>query len=505
MSESSISHTEPIDTENIGSRTRTAIGWKAISQVMITGLHMVTGIVLARLLMPRDFGILGMATMVTGMAGIFRDLGLGQALIQRRNLEKVHLNSAYWGTLVMGALLTGLTLLLAPFIGTIFKEPRMVPVLQLISLTFVITPFATIPNAMLQRHLDFRRPFWASVVNGVVYAIVGIGMAVTGYSYWSLVYALLASTVASNVTLCIMTRHFPPLIPCFRGIKDLYLFGVGQSGVSLFNYIAGQADYFVVGRWLDTTMLGLYTRAFTLVHQPLTVIAQVITPVLFPMFAHMRDDKEKARAAMSRAFTMVSLFTFPFLTLFAVSAPEFIPLVFGKQWQAAVLPAQILTLAGMLRTLASPAGTLPKAYGYIYALLWRNIVYCVALAGLALVGTRWGIVGVSWGVLLSGIIFFILSVQLLSACSGLTLRDYLRSLRAAIVCSVLVMGLSFPARIVMISHGVSPIIVLAATLVLGGAAAALFILYGPFAECRSALQNLLKMAGKGNQKGLVEE
>ncbi|MEN6304341.1 MAG: oligosaccharide flippase family protein, partial [Armatimonadia bacterium] len=111
MSEPGISHDKALNTENLGSRTRTAIGWKLLSQIMATGLHMVASIILARLLMPKDFGILGMATMVTGLAGIFRDLGLGQALVQRKDLDRDHLASAYWGTLVMGGLLTGLTLL----------------------------------------------------------------------------------------------------------------------------------------------------------------------------------------------------------------------------------------------------------------------------------------------------------------------------------------------------------------------------------------------------------
>ncbi|MEI6499447.1 MAG: lipopolysaccharide biosynthesis protein, partial [Armatimonadota bacterium] len=254
--------------ESLGSRARTAIAWKFLSQGMTYGVQIVTGIVLARLLMPKDFGVLGMATMVTGLVQIFQDLGMGQALVQRREVERRHVSAAFWGTLVMGALLCGLAFLIAPYVGVFFKEPRMVPVLRTVALTFVISPFGTIPYAMLQRKMDFRTPFYSGIAGALAYGAVGVTMALQGYGYWSLVGGLLSSTFASVLVLCVITRHLPPLVPNFNGMSELLNFGVGATGVGIFSYIAQQADYFVVGRRLDSAALGLYTRAFTLVHQP---------------------------------------------------------------------------------------------------------------------------------------------------------------------------------------------------------------------------------------------
>ena len=126
-----------------------------LSKGINMALQMATTIILARLLMPADFGILAMATMVTGLALIFQDLGLGQALVQRKAIRREHTSSAFWGTLVMALLLYAGVFLSAPLVADYFSEPRMVPVLKLIALIFLLSPFAVVPRALLQRELDF--------------------------------------------------------------------------------------------------------------------------------------------------------------------------------------------------------------------------------------------------------------------------------------------------------------------------------------------------------------
>jgi len=388
---------EALTSDNLGSRARTAIRWKVLSQGLTTGLQMLTSIILARLLMPQDFGILGMATIVTGLAGLFRDLGLGQALIQRKEIEKHHLASAHWGTMVMGVLLLGLTVVVAPYVGIFYKEPRMVPVLQVLSLSFVISPFATIPNAMLQRNLDFRRPFHAALAGSVCYAVVGVTMTFMGYGYWRLAGGLLGMTLVSTLTICITTRQFPPLIPCFRGMISLFTFGVGNTGVQFFNYLARQSDYFVTGRCLDATALGIYTRAFSMITYPVTSVSLVIYPVLFPAFSQIQDDLVRTRNVFGRVLTLTSSVVFPSAAVLVVTAPELTPLVFGKQWQPSVLPSQILATAGILGAITNPCGAMAKARGtrFVYGEAWRQAVFAALLITGAYNGTRPGVVGVA--------------------------------------------------------------------------------------------------------------
>ena len=223
---------EPLtpNTDDIGARARTAVGWRALSQFSSQGISIVTGIILARLLMPSDFGIIGMAGIITGLAGVFQDLGFGQALVQRAELRPEHTRAAFWMTLIMGGLLYGALYLVAPWAAEYFHDERVAPVLRLTALSFLISPFGTVPRSLLQRELDFRRPFWAGLAGTITSGAVGITLALLGHGYWSPVWSMLASSVVGTVALCIVTRYTPPLVLTLRGPGSYSPRGGGDRG-----------------------------------------------------------------------------------------------------------------------------------------------------------------------------------------------------------------------------------------------------------------------------------
>jgi len=462
-----------------------------------TGLQMVTGIILARLLMPEDFGILAMATMVTGLAGVFRELGLGQALVQRRELEPTHTTSAFWGTLIMGTGMCGLVLAAAPYVGAYFEEPRMVPVLQVISLTFLISPFGAVPRALLQRELDFKRLFFVGLAGSISYAAVGISMALTGYGYWSLVAALLTSSVVEMMAICTVTGYLPPMIPSLRGIRDLYSFGVAVTGVGLFSYIATRVDYFVIGRQLDSTALGLYTRAYQLSTYPVSKLSSTLYPVLFPTFSHMQDELERTRRAFGRVLTVLALSGFPALCLLAVTAPELIPLLLGPQWAGAVVPIQILSAVGMLRILGNPGGALVKAQGAVYGELWRQAVRAGLVGMGAWIGANWGIVGVSCGVLGAGVVASGLACHLVYSCTRFGARHYLRAVRGPSLTALGTLVAAAATRATAASVGSGPLVTLLATGVVGSCVAVAVAAFNPFKEAREAYTEICAFAKSG--------
>ena len=483
-------HSVPVD--EIGQRARTAAGWQFLSRGLSTGLQMITSIVLARVLMPKDFGIVAMAMIVTGCAGVFSNLGLGQALVQRREITDEHLRSAFWGTLVMGVLLCGVVVVIAPWVGAYFHEPRIVPVLRLTALTFVLSPFAVVPRSLLQRKLDFRTPLSAGLASSLACGAVGITMALLGYGYWSLVGARLVGELVSTVALCILTRYTPPLIPAVRGIRDLYSFGVGVTGSGLFNYLAGNADYFVVGRMLDAAALGLYTRAYTLIIMPIALVNASIAPVLFPAFSRLQDDPERLRKAYGRVLTVIALVGFPALALLGVSAPELIPAVIGDQWRGAIIPTQILVLGGILRTITNPVGALVRGVGgaYVYGEAWRQAVYAGLLAIGAWLGSHWGIVGVAWAVLAVLVVYTFLFAHLAYVCAGFGAMHYLSTLRGPSIGALGAVLSAAAVRQVAIAFGCSPVLTATTTVAVGGGVALVVMLYLPFREMQDARSEL---------------
>jgi len=450
--------------DNLGARARAAAGWQFLAKGIRTALQMVTSIVLARLLMPDDFGIIAMATMVTGLGMIFQDLGLGQALVQRENISDRHTRAAFWGTLGMAALLYAAVFFSAPWVGAFFDEPRMIPVVRVIGLIFVLSPFAVVPRSLLQRDLDFKTQFYAGLVSSLAYGVVGIAMALLGFGYWALVGAPLAAGLANAVALCILTRYVPPLIPSFRGIGDLFGFGAGVTLSGMFAYLASKIDYFVIGRRLGADPLGLYTKAFELIELPTGTVSRVLTPVLFPSFAAMRRDLSRLRTAYGNMLSVVSFFGFPGMVVLAIVAPEAIPLVLGEQWSQAVLPLQIMVGVGMLKVLGPPAGAVIKATGYVYREMWQQMVRAVLLGVGAWFAAPYGIEWVAAVLVVSTAISISISSFIVYSAIEFGLRHFWRALAGPFLISIVVGGVTVGARSITLARTESMALVLVVSL-----------------------------------------
>jgi O-antigen/teichoic acid export membrane protein len=302
-----------------------------------------------------------------------------------------------------------------------------------------------------------------------------------------LVGAQLAQATGQTAAVCVITGYVPPPVPSLHGLRDLYGFGIGITGTGLMDYIAQQVDYFLVGRLVSSAALGLYTRAFILAHYPARIAFSVLYPVLFPAFSHLRGDQEEAKRAYARVTTALSLTAFPSLALLAVVAPELIPVVFGPQWTGSVAPTQILVCAGMLRTMVSAGAALATGFGKVYDQMWRQGVYAAVLAAGALIGLKWGIIGVAWAVLMATAIIGTLMAHLVFRCIGFGLRDHVIALRSPIAIAVIVLLTSAATRHFLVGSTGNAVIVLITTLAVSIIAGIAGFLLLPFPECRTAL------------------
>ena len=465
-------HFETTD-DNIGARTRTAAGWQLLSRGINTTLKMATSIVLARLLMPDDFGIIAMATMVTGLGVVFRDLGLGQALVQRDVISDRHIRAAFWGTLTMAVLLYAAIYFSAPWVSSLFHEPRMIPVIRVIGFVFLLSPLAVVPRSLLQRGLDFRTQFFAGLASSLAYGAVGITMALLGYGYWALVWASLAGGAANTLSMCILTRYVPPAIPSFDGVHDLLDFGIGVTGVAIGHYIASQIDYFMIGRRLDADALGLYTRAYAFVTYP-AVLAGTVSPVFFPAFSRMQNDHDRMRSAYGRLTALMSTVFFPLLAIAVISAPELIPTVFGEQWTPAVLPSQILIVIGLCKIAASGADAVIKAAGRVYAEAWIQMLYGVLIGVGAWFAAPHGIVAVAIAVACANVIHYTLIGHLVWSAIGFGIMDYGTAFRGPILTTLATATVGLLCRWAAISSDYTPLSTLLLTI--GPAALVAYVL-----------------------------
>jgi PST family polysaccharide transporter len=385
-------------------------GAYAILQLVVLG-------VLARLVAPAEFGVMSAALVVIGLSAIASQLGVGPALVQRRELEQRHIDTGFATSVVLGIVLGGLVWLGAPAAAAFFRIGEVEPVLRALAWLFPLQGIATVAESLIKRELRFR---WLANVDVISYALgygaVAITYGLLGGLRGGGVWALVMGEIGHNlVRSALLLWRRPPRIhgrPERIAFRDLMYFGGGFTVARIANQLSLEGDNLVVGRFLGPEALGFYGRAYRLMSAPASGFATILDAVLFPAMARVQAEPQRLATAYRRALALIALVILPMSATFVVLAPEIVQVVLGSRWTAVVAPFQILALGMVFRTSARIADSLTRATGAVYRRAWRQVLYATLVIGGAWVGMHWGIAGVAWAVLLALIANFTLMTHL---------------------------------------------------------------------------------------------
>jgi len=393
-------------------RTVRAFAWRFISEWSRFGLQLAVMIVLARLLPVESFGLLTIAMIFINFA-LKAQLGVSSAIVQANEITRTYIRVAFSLSVLSGIILTVVIWFCAPVAAAIFGAGAIASVLRLMSISFLLTSFGAIAEALLERKLNYRRLLTVEIFSyGIGYCFIGIMLALMDYGVWALAWA---SVIYSFLKTCLLISVSPHAWwPSFARSErsKLLNFGTGTSLSRLANFAAANGDYFVVGRWLGATALGLYSRAFQLMSLPMYQFSSVISCVLFPAYAKIQNDTDRLKRAYLGAVCLSFLVILPALTTLAVAAPDLIAAGFGASWTGATLPLQILCIGGVFQCMYNLGDSLARAKGAVYWKLWCHTVYAVCVFVASLIGSRWGITGVATGVVIAMSIIYILMARL---------------------------------------------------------------------------------------------
>lgn len=386
-------------------RTLEAGRWRSATLLAQLGLQFGAAIVLARLLPPADFGLAGLAMVVVGFVGVLAEAGLSAALIYRRPLTDRDVRLAFTLSMLAGATLSVALAALAPHVAAPFRHPTLAVILQVQAPLFLLAAAGSTARGLLRRRLDFRRLFVVEVGSYFVgYALVAMTLAVLGFGVWSLVVGALAqAALGSALALALGPHPVRPLLAVAEG-RQLLGYGGADTLNSIVAYLGRSADSLVIGRWLGTAELGLYTRAFSLFSAPLSYVSTAMTSVLFPAMSEIRDDIGRSRNAYFLGVQLVAMIAAPVSAAVIVAAPHLVVGLYGERWRGASLPLQILASAGTLRAVYNIGAAVTYASGNVMAEVRRQSILAALLFVGALIGTQWGIAGVSLGVV-AGMLF----------------------------------------------------------------------------------------------------
>ena len=295
----------------LGTRAARAVMWNYASFASGKVLVLATLAVLARLLTPSEFGIVGFAILALAYLAVLKDLGLGGALIQRKDDTEEAAQTVYALNLLLGIVLTAGTILAAPAVASFFDEPLVAPILRVLSLTFLIEPLGSVHLVLLQRNLDFRRKLLPDVGRAVVKGAVSITCAVLGLGVWALVWGQLAGVAASAILVRLVVPWTPRFVIHRRLVRPMLGFGMPLVVNNVQHAVWVNLDYVVVGRFLGDTALGVYTLAYRLPELLIQSVWRVVAGAAFPFFSSIQDRPDLLRKGFLKTIRYTQLLVVP--------------------------------------------------------------------------------------------------------------------------------------------------------------------------------------------------
>lgn len=401
------------NTSSLTLRTLGALLWSGGGTIIQVTVKVALLLALARLLTPEDFGIISAALVVIAFSQIITQLGIGPAVVQRKELTDHHIAVGFSLSLGLGGVFLAVLFFLAEPTSRFFEMPELAEVLRVLALVVPIQALGIVASSLVQRHLNFRKYSIVEVISYCFgYGVVSIVLVLLGFGYWALVWAHVAQQSLRTALFLSTTRHPMGLKLRCREAKDLLYFGLGFSLAKIANYAANQGDNLIIGRYLTADELGEYGRGYQLMVMPAYFFGRVVDKVLFPAMAEIQTEKKRLERIFRRGISLVAIVTLPPSVFCLILAPEIILVVLGDQWHAVVPVLQVLSLGMFARTAYKVCDSLIRATGAVYKRAWRQYVYAAFILIGAFVGASAGITGVAWGVLFAVIVNYLLLAQL---------------------------------------------------------------------------------------------
>jgi PST family polysaccharide transporter len=390
---------EYFDTEHltaaIGSRTARGGVVTIVSHGLKFALSIVATAILARLLTPHDYGLIGMVAVFTGFVAMFKDLGLSLATVQRPEISDEQISTLFWVNVTLSAAISALMIVLAPLIGWFYGEPRLTLITIVTATGFLFGGLAVQHEALLKRQMRFYALSVIAFTSMMTGYIVGIILAWRGASYWSLVFSQLALLGSNTLAVWFTCRWRPGRPRRDTGVRSMLSFGGNITGYALINYISKNCDNLVVGRAFGPELLGLYAKAVQLLGLPTDQINEPLSTVSIPALSRLADSPERYRQAYLRIMEKVILVTMPAVMLMMATADWLVLIILGPQWGESARIFVFMGIAGLLQPVAATGGWLLVSQGRVRDMLrWSLINAPISILSI-LAGLRWGVVGVA--------------------------------------------------------------------------------------------------------------
>jgi len=384
--------------------------WAFALRITERGFSLIRLIILARVLAPNDFGLLGIALLAMMTLETFSQTGLQAALIQRKGKTEDYLSIAWTVSILRGLVLFIILFFTAPYVAIFFDAPAATPIIRVIGITALLQGFTNIGVIYFQKDLEFNKQFFYRLSGTLADFAVAVSAALILKSVWALVFGLLAGAIVRLIVSYLLHPYRPRLSSDLGKAKELFGFGKWILGSTIIIFLLVQGDDILVGKLLGATLLGFYQMAYRFSSAPATEITHVISQVTFPVYSKLQDKLPSLRAAYLETLQLTALVSMPLAGGMFILAPEFTTIFLGDKWIPMVPAMQVLCVYGALRSINATFGPLYHAVGHPAILTKISFIQlCFFVAVIYPLTTKWEILGASIAVMAASILCFFLA------------------------------------------------------------------------------------------------
>jgi len=382
---------------SLGHSIRHGAKWVFIGNSGSQVINFALGLILARLLMPAEFGMVATIQIFTSLAGFVAGGGMGQAIVRAKEASKRDYDLLFTLQFLIGLVIVSFFFVIAPWFGRWYANPMYADLLRVAALSFLVRPFFNVPSNMLHREMRFKAKTTVQLANLVVYNSIALSLAYLGHGPWSLILAGLFGSISGALQFSWYARWRPGICFDFARAGELMRYGLLASTNNIVCYIRSQLPTFILSRSLGAAGVGLYNKAESLAGRPHGFITGSVYEVLFRALAKEHDNLDKSRYLFFRSLTLVAVYALPFYIGFLWLAKPLVVTLFGHRWADSAAPLIILSLAAPLMMIENLSGAVLAARSW----LGRELIAQVIMIGIAAIailsGLPYGLTGVATG------------------------------------------------------------------------------------------------------------
>lgn len=424
--------------ESLKKETTKGVFWSAVESFGVKGIQFLVMLVIARILSPDDFGIVGMLAVFVTIAQAFVDSGFSQALIRKKDRTEVDNSTVFYFNIVVSVLIYFIFYASAPFVASFYEMPELVPFLRVICLSIIINAFGVVQRALFSASINFKVQAKAALIASTISGVIGIAVAYQGYGAWALVYQQLSNLGINILSLWLYSTWRPILVYSWQSFRELFSFGSKLLATSLLNAIYANIHTIVIGKLYSANTLGLYSQAKHFAELPSQQFTSVFMRVTYPVLCKVRDDKARLESIYRRMLRTSAYIVFPLMVGIAAVAHPMIRILLGEKWMECAYILQIICFGRMWYPIHAINLDILQVSGrsdlFLKLEIYKKIVSLTTLA----ISAPFGIITMCYANIASSLICLYINTIYSSRLLGISLLSQLKDLLPTLIlCAVM--------------------------------------------------------------------